>query len=203
MRGRICLIALACGAIVGCRSAKPPVAKVRIGQTTWTVEVAMTASARQRGLAGRSHLPEGTGMLFVYPEARALTFWMKDCLVPIDIAFVDADLRVVNIYEMPAEPGGEPKNRYPSHVPVQYALEVAGGTLKNAGVKIGDRVELIGVPPRARPNPRRSSEGILNLQSSIFDLQMGEALIIWDWELGLRRAARQAIPDPKSPMADG
>ena len=56
---------------------------------TLTVEVASTPAQRERGLMGRRSVPPGTGMLFTYPDAEDWGgYWMKDTLVPLDIAFL-------------------------------------------------------------------------------------------------------------------
>lgn len=131
----------------------PP--RVRLGNRIWTVELAMTTARRHEGLSGRRSLGEQEGMLFVYPEERKLSFCMRGCEIPIDIAFLDRQLRVVNLYEMTVEPDRLGRATYESHVPAQYALEVSGGALKRAGVRVGDRAEFFGIPSadRAEPGP--------------------------------------------------
>ncbi len=134
--------------LVGCgEDTAPTEGRVQIGEHSWTVELAMDRRTRTQGLAGRSHLPIDRGMLFVYPQPKNMTFWMEGCLIPIDIVFIDADLRVVNTYEMTVEPDGRGRARYTSNVPAQYALELSGGSIRRAGIAVGDTVELFGVPP--------------------------------------------------------
>jgi hypothetical protein len=94
-------------------------------------------------------------MLFIYPAPEVMSFWMKGCLIPIDIVFLDSERRVVNTYEMAVEPGGEGRARYSSHVPAQYALELPGGTLRRAGIRVGDVAEFIGVPDAATAEHHR------------------------------------------------
>jgi uncharacterized membrane protein (UPF0127 family) len=134
--------------IFGCarETPLPPPPQVRIDGQTWTVELAMTPRQRYEGLSGRRAIPAGRGMLFVFPSARSLSFCMRNCETPIDVAFIGPDLRVVNLYEMPIEPDRAGNTNYDSHLPAQYVLEVAGGTLRAAGVRIGSRVEMFGVP---------------------------------------------------------
>ncbi|MBD3305883.1 hypothetical protein GF348_05855 [candidate division KSB3 bacterium] len=131
----------------------PPPAKVRINGTTWTVELAMTEAARYQGLSGRRELAPGRGMLFVYPQEKPLSFCMRGCEIPIDIAFLDRNLRVVNLYEMQIEPDRVGRTAYRSYVPVQFALEVGGGSLKQAGVRVGQQAEFINVPPADQAEP--------------------------------------------------
>jgi uncharacterized membrane protein (UPF0127 family) len=127
----------------GCRTQSAPA--VTIDGTTWTVELATTPGVRQQGLSGRKSIPAGTGMLFVFPAQEPVEFYMKDCAVPIDIAFINSEMLVVAVRQMTVEPDpSDPKTFYPSDHPAQYALEVAGGELAKAGVKKGDSVQLLG-----------------------------------------------------------
>jgi len=138
-------------AAIGC--AAPPDARprVRIRDRTWFVELATTGEQRYRGLSGRPALAEDAGMLFVYPYPRVLEFCMRGCDVPIDVAFLGADLRVVSIHQMRVEADRAGQEVYSSGRPAQYALEVRGGALRRAGVTVGDRAELLGdIPATAK-----------------------------------------------------
>jgi hypothetical protein len=131
----------------GCGRDQQPTgpAAVRIGDAVWEVELALDEPTRTRGLGGREEVPPGTGMLFVFPSERPLGFYMKDCLVPLDIAYIGEDLTVLDIRRMSVEPDpSNPQVTYPSRFPAQYALEVAAGELEKAGVEPGDKVELLG-----------------------------------------------------------
>ncbi|MBN1554490.1 MAG: DUF192 domain-containing protein [Phycisphaerae bacterium] len=141
----------------GCGEKQPsssPPAKVMLRGHTWQVELAMTDRRRFQGLSGRKILSDGEGMLFVYPREQKLSFCMRGCDIPIDIAFLDRNLRVVNLYEMTVETDRVGRAMYDSHVPAMYALEVPGGALRRAGVRVGDRAEFVNVPP-----PSRAEEG--------------------------------------------
>jgi len=140
-------------AAAGCHRSPPrrKAPHVEIRGHRWFVDVAMTAEQRYHGLAGRQHLPQDVGMLFVYPEPQVLDFCMRGCLTPIDIAFIDRDLRVVQMHAMQVEPDQAGRVSYSSNVPAQYALEVAAGSLRTAGVRVGDRVTFsAGIPPATK-----------------------------------------------------
>lgn len=143
----------------GCR--KPPqgpptsyAGTVTIGGAAWRVELADTRMLRYRGLSDRRELPEGTGMLFVYPSAQQMDFCMRKCLIPLDIAFIGPDHRVMNMITMEVEPYGLETRTYHSAGAAQFALEVPKGALAAAGVKVGDKVEFSSdIPPAAKAEP--------------------------------------------------
>lgn len=108
------------------------------------VEVARTAAEQERGLMGRRSVPAGTGMLFPFASPAAQTFWMRDTLVPLDIAWI-RDGRVVGTTRMaPCPDLGADCPTYPSPGPVDAALEVAAGGLH--GVRPGAGVHVDGAP---------------------------------------------------------
>jgi uncharacterized protein len=104
------------------------------------VEVADDLAEQAKGLMDRTALGENRGMLFVYPEEREFSFWMKNTLIPLSIAFIDSKRRIIDIQDM--KPLDDEPPHYVSAEPAQYALEVNRGFFEQRGVKIGDRVEL-------------------------------------------------------------
>ena len=81
---------------------------------------------------GRTEVPQGTGMVFLYPADVAGAFWMKNTLVPLSIAFVAADGRVVSVAEMtPCK--ADPCPSYAPAGPYRYAVELAAGAFGAAG----------------------------------------------------------------------
>jgi uncharacterized membrane protein (UPF0127 family) len=126
------------------------VVQVVVAGETFAVEVAADPKSRMRGLSGRRAIPRNGGMLFVLPRPDPLRMVMRDCPNPIDVAFVDAMGRVVAIHEMLPEPPRRPDEspyryeqrlpEYASGVPVQFALETAGGRLAELKLQVGDRL---------------------------------------------------------------
>jgi uncharacterized protein len=117
---------------------------------TVRLEIAATPAARARGLMGRTEVPEGTGMVFLYPEDVAEAYWMKNTLVPLSIAFVAADGRVVSVSEMtPCR--ADPCPTYAPAGPYRYAVELAAGSFAAAGVGPGAKV--VPEDPAALPEP--------------------------------------------------
>jgi uncharacterized membrane protein (UPF0127 family) len=124
---------------------------VALAGTRFHLELAADPKTRYRGLGGRAHIPENSGMLFAFRDEATLQFAMRDCLAPIDIAFLDAGGRVVAIHAMQVEP---PRRRdegffeyekrlrtYSSGEPAQFAVETAGGRLAAVGLRVGDRAD--------------------------------------------------------------
>lgn len=129
-----------------------PLERVKIGDRTFDLEVAATQAAVARGLSRRATIPDGTGMLFVFPESRILSFWMIDCLIEIDVAYVDRTGKVVGVYTMKPEPpqaAGETRDaytarlkHYPSEDDALYAVELPAGTFAKLGIKSGSMIKL-------------------------------------------------------------
>ena len=117
---------------------------------TVRLEVAADPAARARGLMGRTEVPEGTGMVFLYPQEVAEAFWMKNTLVPLSIAFVAADGRVVSVAEM-TPCTADPCPSYPPAGRYRYAVELPAGAFEAAGVGEGDKV--VPEDPAALPEP--------------------------------------------------
>lgn len=90
------------------------------------------------GLAFRRELPANHGMLFAYAKDQILGFWMKDTYLPLSIAFIDSDGRILEIHDMVPL---DTSLRYISRVKGRYALEVNQGWFAENGIKTGDKVE--------------------------------------------------------------
>ena len=131
---------------------KLPTTAVTIGGERFDLEVARDPATQFRGLGGRTHIDPHGGMLFVFPYPHTTAFVMRDCPIPIDIAFLDAEGRVIAIHEMQAEPprGADESigayesrlRQYPSALPALFAIETAAGRLHALGLKGGDKLEL-------------------------------------------------------------
>jgi len=101
------------------------------------VEIAQDPESLEKGLMFRRKLPEDQGMLFVFPYEHVLSFWMRNTYIPLDIAFIDASGKVIDIQYM--EPIDESKH-YVSSGPALYALEVNGGWFARHQLGVGAMV---------------------------------------------------------------
>ena len=127
-----------------------PVVRLMLGGENFDLELAATDAAITKGLSGRERVRRHRGMLFVMPYSRELGFWMVDCLVPIDIAYVDEQGVVTGVHTMKVEPpqrADESRGayevrlpRYPSGAKSRYAIELAEGEFKRLGITKGSRI---------------------------------------------------------------
>jgi uncharacterized membrane protein (UPF0127 family) len=106
-----------------------------------TVEIADTTAAREKGLMGVSKLSDQQGMVFVFSGMQSAAFWMKDTLIPLDIAFWDDAGAVVDMQAM-TPCIADPCPIYNAAQPYSSAVEVRGGLLSKAGLRPGDVVQL-------------------------------------------------------------
>lgn len=124
-----------------------PTTDLTINGHRLTAEIAATVPARTVGLMRRFSLQPDHGMLFVFNAPQPLAFWMKDTYVPLSIAFIGADGRILNIEDM----SPRTENTHESRGPAMFALEMKKGWFANFGIAAGDRVEgLVQVPKASK-----------------------------------------------------
>ena len=109
----------------------------KAGKVSINAEFARTPSQQQQGLMYRKELKDGDGMLFIFEKDDVLSFWMKNTIIPLSIAYIGSDGRILDIYDM------EPENLNPvrSSRSVRYALEVPVGWFTRAGIALGDKLD--------------------------------------------------------------
>ena len=138
------IVAVACGSAEEAPDQNPSAAlsiATDDGTVSLDVQVADTQAEREIGLMGRESLSPYDGMAFVWEEPVVSTFWMKDTLIPLSIAFWDDHGRIISILAM--DPcTDDPCPSYGPDEPFVGAVEVARGTFERHGVGLGDRVEL-------------------------------------------------------------
>lgn len=120
-------------------------AELASGPTRFSVWIAVAPETQARGLMDATEedlapLADGSipAMLFVFPQPRFVSFWMRDTEVALDLAYLDETGRIVEIHSLiPLD-----ESLAPSSVPVAFAFEVAAGTLAAQGIGVGDTIEL-------------------------------------------------------------
>ena len=103
-----------------------------------TVELARSRQEITKGFMGRTNIPDGTGMLFVFKTDQKLAFWMKDTPTPLSIAFISASGEICETRDM--APFSEASVE--SSQPVRYALEVPQGWFKKNNIGPGCSIKL-------------------------------------------------------------
>lgn len=120
--------------------AAPPCSAGRVdfrwegGNESFTVEVADDAAERAQGLMFREAMDPGQGMLFIYESPRAVSFWMKNTLIPLDMIFADELGRVTRVHSMAIPQDETPIEGGDG---VQYVLEINGGLASRLGLEPG------------------------------------------------------------------
>jgi uncharacterized membrane protein (UPF0127 family) len=156
---RLCAAIFFVFAFAGCGGARPPqpdeITKAQSGLETKNLviktasggevavkaELARTARERQIGLMFRKELADGDGMLFIFEKDEVLSFWMKNTLIDLSLAYIKYDGTILEIKEMRA---GDLSPVHSSRS-VRYALEAPKGWFGRAGVSAGDRLDLGGL----------------------------------------------------------
>ncbi|MFO7676149.1 MAG: DUF192 domain-containing protein [bacterium] len=116
-------------------------ARLEVRDAVIAVEVVRTPAERAVGLMFRESLAPDSGMLFVFDTTRHLGFWMKNTLIPLDIAFADSDGVIVDIQRMAPL---DTTTGYLSSAPARYAVEANLGWFASAGARVGDTIR--GIP---------------------------------------------------------
>ncbi|ARM30989.1 hypothetical protein B9H02_06345 [Prosthecochloris sp. HL-130-GSB] len=138
--------------MTACSSLSPGSSEKLPEKKIWTVitttgdtlmaEVSITEKEKESGLMWRKKLPENHGMLFMYTEERRLCFWMKNTVIPLDIAFMNSEGIIVDIQEMTITDNDS--HIYCSRYPASMALEVNHGWFRKRNITEGDTLRIIG-----------------------------------------------------------
>lgn len=115
--------------------------ELHVGEDLYTIEIARTAEERQTGLMNREKLGDFEGMLFVFERDQHLSFWMKNTLVPLSIAYLAKDGTIKEIYDMEPLSTRSVESRFAA----RYALELPRGAFSSSGAQVGDRIDLSGL----------------------------------------------------------
>lgn len=112
--------------------------------TEFSLEIADTPEERVTGLMNHENLSNNSGMLFLYEDEKTRSFWMKNTTIPLDIIFLDSEMKVVNIEKADPEPNTSDKNltRYKSERPAQYVLEINQNKSEEIGLEEGSKMSL-------------------------------------------------------------
>jgi hypothetical protein len=121
-----------------------PTAPLSINGHKITAEVAATPAQRSTGLMHRFSLRPDHGMIFVFERPEPQSFWMMNTFIPLSIAFIAPDGRIINIDDM----APHDKNTHWSKGPALYALEMRKGWFAERGIRAGDVVKGLPAPKK-------------------------------------------------------
>jgi len=113
------------------------------GGPTFAVEVVQDPVSRARGLQNRPALPPDQGMVFIFPAPGRHRFWMYECLIPLDIIWMDADKKVIHVGENLPFCQAEPCPDYAPDQDALFVLEVGAGIAKRSGIRPGMRLTIL------------------------------------------------------------
>jgi uncharacterized membrane protein (UPF0127 family) len=128
------LLILAC--LPAALRAELPVVQLSAGMHLIRAEVADTTPSRTQGLMHRKSMPQGAGMVFVFEDLAPHCMWMKNTLIPLSVAFIDAAGAIINIADM--QPHSE--QSHCATRPARYALEMNKGWFAERGIKPGAKL---------------------------------------------------------------
>jgi len=127
----------------------------KIGGRWFTLEVAASTEDRAQGLMNRTEIPDDGGMIFIFKDSRERSFWMKNCLVDMDIIYIDRAHRIVSAHNMKNQPPKRDSESesdyedrirssasYPSRGASQFVIELKAGKIQELRLQRGEKVIL-------------------------------------------------------------
>lgn len=114
---------------------EPAAASLSIGGAKISIEIAKTSAELIKGLSGRPALAENSGLFFIFPYTDTHGIWMKEMNFPIDIIWLDENLKIIAIKEN-AAPDSYPEVFTPN-APARYVLEVPAGFVQKHQISVG------------------------------------------------------------------
>ncbi|TXH04848.1 MAG: DUF192 domain-containing protein [Rhodocyclaceae bacterium] len=123
-----------------------PLMELTAGFHRIEAEVAATDRDRQLGLMNRQAMPPQRGMLFVFDHENTHCMWMRNTLLPLSVAFIDAKGVIINIEDMKPQT----EDNHCAKIPARYALEMNVGWFAQRGIKPG--MKLGGIDKAPRPH---------------------------------------------------
>ncbi|MBT4530166.1 MAG: DUF192 domain-containing protein [Phycisphaerae bacterium] len=135
-----------------CSSPPPTSVLVSIAGQQFNLEVVLDDVTRARGMMGRTSFTVDGGMLFIFPNAEVRSFWMKNCLIDIDLIFLDSRGTITALHEMSIEAPQENDEsdwayeqrmgHYFSYTPARFAIELEAGSIQKLHLRVNDHINL-------------------------------------------------------------
>ena len=145
LRAALAALALAAGCAAVAQDAPQSLPKIRLNAGIHNIDaqLAQTPQQREIGLMFRASMPANEGMLFAFERPSQQCFWMKNTLIPLDIAFLDDSGAIVNVEHMKAQT----LDSHCSAQPVRYVLEMNDGWFAKRGIKPGFKLKGLPTAP--------------------------------------------------------
>lgn len=111
--------------------------------STVHAELARTEAEQEYGLMGRTHLPQGRGMLFVHSAMAKHPYWMYHCRIALDIVWMDSAHRIVEMSPdtPPCRGAASTCPSYGGQEASQYVLELPAGSIQKHKLTVGETIE--------------------------------------------------------------
>ena len=122
-----------------------PVVQLSAGMYLIRAEVAADFGSRAQGLMYRKQMASNAGMLFIFDQPGEQCMWMKNTLIPLSVAFLDDEGRIINVEDM----APQTLDSHCARRPARYALEMNSGWFSARGINPGTR--LGGIPGMSQP----------------------------------------------------
>ena len=114
-----------------------PVISLNAGIHVIRAEVAASDADRQQGLMFREKMGPNEGMVFLFEGPASVCMWMKNTLIPLSVAFLDENGKIVNIEDMQPQT----TDSHCAKKPIRYALEMNQGWFRQKNLKPGSSIE--------------------------------------------------------------
>jgi uncharacterized protein len=122
--------------LAGAQNARFGAAELTAGMHLIKAEVAASDPERQQGLMFREKMASNAGMVFVFDRAGPQCMWMKNTLLPLSVAFIDAEGKIINIEDMQPQT----LDNHCAAKPARYALEMNLGWFRQKNIKPGLKI---------------------------------------------------------------
>jgi uncharacterized protein len=126
-----------CAPTLAEQPAKLPVIPLNIGIHVIKAEVAANPTDREQGLMFRERLGPNEGMVFLFEGPASVCMWMKNTLLPLSVAFIDENGKIINIEDMKPQTTAS----HCAKKQIRYALEMNRGWFRQKNIKAGDVVD--------------------------------------------------------------
>jgi len=136
MKKILAVLVLASGSVLAQPQPQLPTVQLNAGMNLIHAEIAADYSTRGQGLMYRESLGPNAGMLFIFDEPAIHCMWMKNTLIPLSVAFMDANGVILNIADMKPQT----EESHCAAKPALLALEMTRGWFAQHGIKPGAKL---------------------------------------------------------------